>query len=346
MAPDGHTNWILPLQAPVLMSPAIAADGTIYTGTYSNSLGTRLYSIKPSGTTNWVFNLGSLSTSLMSVQFPSPAIGPDGTIYVGSFDKKVYAILPNGQKKWTFQMTNVTYVSPAIGDDGTIYIGSDDGNFYALAPNGMKKWQYYAGGQTDSSPAVGSDGSIYFGTSTGFYALDRTGHLNWSITGQGAFLSSPAVCADGSVVFASLSGHVYRYTAAGALVSSGGFPDAVYSSPAIGRDGTIYLACRFVLFALQGTNGLSESAWPMLHRDLRHQARSIQRGIEPPNVLSEGGVSLTLNVETGRNYTLQGSTDLVSWIDVTNFVSDSTRPTVADPDGAVLSNRFYRLRTP
>ena len=32
----------------------------------------------------------------------SPAIDADGTIYFGSEDKKVYAINPDGTKKWEF----------------------------------------------------------------------------------------------------------------------------------------------------------------------------------------------------------------------------------------------------
>ena len=38
--------------------------------------------------------------------------------------------------------------SPAIGADGTIYVGSDDDNLYALTDNGTNgslKWRYATG---------------------------------------------------------------------------------------------------------------------------------------------------------------------------------------------------------
>ena len=46
----------------------------------------------------WVLNFGGWNV------FSSPAIGPDGTIYVGSEDQKLYAVSPDGTVKWDFQL--------------------------------------------------------------------------------------------------------------------------------------------------------------------------------------------------------------------------------------------------
>ena len=49
------------------------------------------------GTPIWEFETGGFVTS-------SPAIGPDGTVYVGSGDKRLYAINPkSGVKLWEFK---------------------------------------------------------------------------------------------------------------------------------------------------------------------------------------------------------------------------------------------------
>ena len=58
----------------------------------------------------------------------SPAIGADGTIYVGSCDGNLYAINPNGTEQWAFPL-GVLSSCPAIGADGTIYVGSMDDPF-------------------------------------------------------------------------------------------------------------------------------------------------------------------------------------------------------------------------
>jgi len=75
------------------------------------------------GTPIWQFKTGFPVES-------SPAIGSDGTVYVGSGDTKLYAI--NGQsgvKLWEFETGDSKYgvrSSPAIGSDGTVYVGSND----------------------------------------------------------------------------------------------------------------------------------------------------------------------------------------------------------------------------
>ena len=51
---------------------------------------------------------------------------------------------------------------PAIGLDGTVYFGCDDGKLYALNPDGNKKWDFTAGGAVGSSPAIAADGTVYF----------------------------------------------------------------------------------------------------------------------------------------------------------------------------------------
>jgi len=55
----------------------------------------------------------------------SAAIGPDGTVYVGSVDDNLYALAPKGGRlEWKFTTDSNVNSSPAIGPDGTIYVGS------------------------------------------------------------------------------------------------------------------------------------------------------------------------------------------------------------------------------
>jgi outer membrane protein assembly factor BamB len=77
---------------------------------------------------------------------------------------KLFAINPNGTLQWDYTTGSSVKSSPAIGADGTIYVGSIDTNLYAINPNGTKKWVYTTGGSVDSSPAIASDGTIYVGS--------------------------------------------------------------------------------------------------------------------------------------------------------------------------------------
>ncbi|SVE13899.1 uncharacterized protein METZ01_LOCUS466753 [marine metagenome] len=74
----------------------------------------------------WEFETGGWVNS-------SPAIGSDGTVCVGSYDKKLYAINPkSGAKLWEFETGDRVSSSPAIGSDGTVYVGSEDKKLYAI----------------------------------------------------------------------------------------------------------------------------------------------------------------------------------------------------------------------
>ena len=43
-----------------------------------------------------------------------------------------------GTQKWAFATGGIVYSSPAIGVDGTIYVGSYDGSLFAVNPNGTR----------------------------------------------------------------------------------------------------------------------------------------------------------------------------------------------------------------
>ena len=74
----------------------------------------------------WEFEMGSSAGS-------SPAIGSDGTVYVGSYNAKLYAINgKTGVKLWEFETESGMRSSPAIGSDGTVYVGSFVGKLYAI----------------------------------------------------------------------------------------------------------------------------------------------------------------------------------------------------------------------
>ncbi len=90
----------------------------------------------------------------------SPAIGPDGTIYVGHADGLFAIHAKTGKVKWGVGMAAVVS-SPAVGADGTVYVGSADGALRAISPDGTVKWRVNTGGQLNSSPAIGADGTVY-----------------------------------------------------------------------------------------------------------------------------------------------------------------------------------------
>ena len=140
----------------------------------------------------WQFNTGG---NVMS----SPAVGTDGTVYVGSHSNKIFALNPADrlagkafptENEWEYETGRNVESSPAIGADGTVYVGSWDTFVYAFNPTerlagstfpSTNEWKFQTGAEVHSSPALGADGTIYIGDHNGtFYALFvRSSYDGW-----------------------------------------------------------------------------------------------------------------------------------------------------------------------
>ena len=172
----------------------------------------------------------------------SPAVGENGTVYIGSYDNKLYAINPAGTLKWSYTTGNQIAGSATIGADGTIYVGSYDKRFYAINPDGTLKWSYTTGNQIAGSATIGADGTIYIGSKDKkLYALNPDGTLKWSYTTGNQIFSSAAIGTDGTIYIGSLDNKLYALNPDGTLKWSYTTGNQIYGSPAIGKDGTIYI---------------------------------------------------------------------------------------------------------
>ena len=149
-------------------SPAVGEDGTIYFGTDQYGafgqdpipVNTSFWAINPDGSLKWSFDTEDGVES-------SPAIGPDGTIYFGSYDNNLYAVKDVGNQgilQWKFETNDSIDGSPAVDGDGVIYFGSRDNIIYALNPNGTIKWTYETNGDLESSPSIDGNGYLYIGS--------------------------------------------------------------------------------------------------------------------------------------------------------------------------------------
>ena len=138
---------------------------------------------------------------------------------------------------WNVPNEGSYYNGPAIGSDGTIYIATSEvggsgtpraWGLYAVDRDGRTKWKYATGKSVKSSPVVGPDGTIYImvgigtdtdvnGLDSSLHAVDPQGQKKWECPNLGSFGVGPV-------------------------------PD----SPAVARDGTIYVSGAHELFALQG----------------------------------------------------------------------------------------------
>jgi hypothetical protein len=180
------------------------------------------------------------STITAPISDSSPAVAMDGTVYVGSFDGKLWALNPDGSAKWTFRAGLEIKSSPAVAAGGSVYFGSRDRKLYALNPNGAEKWHFKIGGWIDSSPAIASDGAICFGGwDQKFYCLNPNGTPNWSFQTAGVIDSSPAIGLDGTIYFGSHDQDFYALTPDGKLKWKFRTGAPITSSPAVDSNKSI-----------------------------------------------------------------------------------------------------------
>lgn len=150
----------------------------------------------------------------------SPAIGPDGTIYIGANNSNFYAIGPDGQMRWLFEAERELagiWSTAALSSDGrSAYFGANKGGIYALETStGKEQWRFNIYGSIYASPGLDKDGVLYAGTTVGhIYALDTaSGKPLWDYNAAQEVWSDPSIRPDGSLVMADRKGRVMLFSA-------------------------------------------------------------------------------------------------------------------------------------
>ncbi len=236
-------KWSKKLGERILAGASIGEDGTIYVaaeGDRFETSGHGLFALTPNGEVIW------------SVEAPAPIrttplISGDSVLF-GSYDGAFHAVSLDGQPLWRYDPEDLSHrvslSSPAMARDGTIYFGDHGGALQALSTDGARAWSFPTDDYVRAAPSIGKDGTVYVGSNDGtFYALNHDGSLKWSFETGGRIDSPAAIAPDGAVYFGSGDGKLYALTSDGTEKWSVAVGKGlmVFASPALGRDGTIYV---------------------------------------------------------------------------------------------------------
>lgn len=239
---------------PIFSSPSIL-DGTIYIGG-----GNKLYAIdSQTFAVRWTYTTNGIVNS-------SPTFLQDGTVFFGSTDGYIYAVLSNGNLLWKFQTeTDGIRDAQIQGTNSTITLtngyaifGAFDYYIYCLDSTlGTLVWKVKTGGQVQGSAAI-SGITAYIGSADySLYAINiLSGEILWTYKTDFIIDSIPAIGYNGLIYFGSIDNTLYALNSSGILQWKYTTSGSIYSSAAINIFGTLYfLSSDGYLYSIKGDVG-------------------------------------------------------------------------------------------
>lgn len=233
-------------------SPIVDTHGDVYIGVYPAAGNTgMLYSIKPNGTKKWCYDY----VSGVRVDYTTPAISPDGDIFIGGRGTNggLHKInKDNGQRVWWSKSPNGGVNAGIVVDkNGVAYtvltgahgISRTNNDGVNLSPN-LGKDKNYTGSAV--SAAIDLDGTIYAGFEQGVIAAydPAIGLSKWENTTLGKLDQSGIVISEDGVLYAGTSDATPRLVAlnkgSGTIKWSYTASDIIQSVPAIDDLGNIH----------------------------------------------------------------------------------------------------------
>ena len=313
-------------------TPAIADDGTIYYLEGYGGSASRMVAVTDQGTMatkKWEyapeFNLRN-----------APAIGPDGSIYIGVWDangiRKVRA--SNGSEIWAQPTgSGISNSTTAIDASGNVYVGTRNEGIFSWDANGTERWKFKQLNGTGyyASPALSSDGATLYAMKTnGFlYAINTAdGSAKWSepltLTGDGTG-SSLSIDSDGTLYYTTDT-RIVAVTDNGADGTVKWSVEAVGANDSgvvIGADGTLYVGTSTGLRSLNPTNGAVNWEYEAIIKE------------SVPAVDAAGNIYV--GTADGKLLVVNASGELLKQFILTSEVVNS--PVIAD-DGSVYVEGF------
>jgi len=221
----GTQKWSYKTSNRLIAAPLVTQD-MIYQPSSDHSI----YALNLSGTLVWKAKTGAPIWATPTV---TPDCGcvyvPSMDHYIYKYNAADGTLLVKSEN-----LGGAVVGTPAIGTDGTLYVGTFNKEMLALDPTNLSiKLRYSTQDWVWGGPALYND-VIYFGDlSSSFYAL-KTADLtaNWRIQANHSIVSTPAVSGE-NIYFATESDTIYIVSTTGSVVNQKVIGGVVYSSPVI-----------------------------------------------------------------------------------------------------------------
>jgi outer membrane protein assembly factor BamB len=240
LSKTGAELWKLHCAGQVL-SPAIAGANRVYIADLTGHVAA-LEITATSHREVWSIALGG-------VDYASPTVGQDGSIYTASGDDLVAVrdLGTRGAVLWRFKAKKMVEVSNAVTADGIVVLGTNHDKEYGITPTGSVAWSLEIGDNTYTSSIARPDGTGWIGDNMGRERIidTETGTVRATIAplppGQQKNWTAVAADAHDDAYWGTTAGNIYGYTSTGVQLFAVATGSSINSYPALGPDGTLYI---------------------------------------------------------------------------------------------------------
>lgn len=192
---DGEPRWKAPLAMHASSPPVLHPDGRVSVRV-DDSEDTRVATFDRDGHPVYQASVpGRVEGRL--------GLGPDGSIWVGNADGKLFQVTPEGRTREVFQARGALRGAPLVEADGRVFVTTMEGYVYGLKPDGTQAWRANPGGVLTSSVVRHPDGTLLVG---GFdkavHAFTPEGRPKWVVPLEFSGDDGVAAAPDGTVYVA------------------------------------------------------------------------------------------------------------------------------------------------
>ena len=202
-----------------------------------------VYRLTPEGETRWRWPAPEDVERPKHV-FSTPVLSGERVFFGGQDGFVTALKAANGEQLWQHAVRADVDGSGVVGPDGELFIGADDGRLYALRSDGSLRWSFVAQRDIRSSIGIAADGTLYATSfDRNLYSIAASGEVNWVLPTGAPIHSSPVVDGDGTVFFGSQDDHLYAVSAKGEVLWALDVGADIDSSVAISTNGALVIGC-------------------------------------------------------------------------------------------------------
>ena len=208
--------------------PTLGADGTIYLGSMGG-----LSALGADGTELWTARIGTVQAA--------PSLSPSNDIVVVTRGGLVALVTPEGVVRRSADLGAPARGSPLVLDDGSIVVGTIDRRVHRLDANLRRVFVTEVADGTAATISLARRGSLALAAGRLLTLLDPRGSLQRQVSLGGRASSAAAIGDDGTIWVPTVEGVLLAIDPSGRVRSRTELGSRHYdeAAPAIGHDGSV-----------------------------------------------------------------------------------------------------------